>query len=739
VGLSGAQVHVAGASVVAVGASPNPAPLGFSNLALSFDVSNLAATSATIVGASLQTTTGVFALNGVSPSVPASLPALGTTSLTLSVSVPASGITPGAIVGARLVATVAYGAVSVSAQNAATLDFQVVSAAQLAAQAAGTSPARFLRGRVFGPTARVQNGGAAVVTLDRGATRLVLERGPADSLITSLSADAVVNGGGTADLAFDSLSVPLAATKGRYAAWLLLRGSESGQPFAALIPLAPDSLDVIDPALLAVTGAVTPSVVSAGQSRALSVTVSNSGDTPFALDSSTRLVLGAPVSTTLVPAASGTIPAQGSLAIAFAAAPIGSQLTPGTGSATLEARGTEDGRLRAESLGAGTLTASPPASLAFVAGSATPDTLRAGQTYTIDAAIRNDGGSPFVVDPQSTRLVISDGVESVVALGSGAAFTLAPAAQAVLTFPSAVVPSALASQPYPLTLIVHGTEWGQADSATVVSPQGEVSVVEPLAVVQVRGLDPGAPVQASAEDGSFRIWTLEFEPLLPTGGAASARLLAVSFTVLNDRAPAANPSSSIADITLRDAAGNQLAQAAPGTSNPVTLTLSAPVALNGPAVPIHVEVRLRPGADVPSVGLRVSAETDVSVRDDASGLPVSIRATGGLPFVPLTSPSVTLFAKAHGYPNPFRAGRENVLLSYRLAADAGVRVAIYTLLGGLVRELALGPGQTGGTRGLNEVAWDGRNGTGDLVRPGVYVAVIEGGGVNEQIKVGVLR
>jgi len=37
------------------------------------------------------------------------------------------------------------------------------------------------------------------------------------------------------------------------------------------------------------------------------------------------------------------------------------------------------------------------------------------------------------------------------------------------------------------------------------------------------------------------------------------------------------------------------------------------------------------------------------------------------------------------------------------------------------------------------VPWDGRNGSGELVRPGVYVAEIQGGGANERIKVGVLR
>ena len=68
-----------------------------------------------------------------------------------------------------------------------------------------------------------------------------------------------------------------------------------------------------------------------------------------------------------------------------------------------------------------------------------------------------------------------------------------------------------------------------------------------------------------------------------------------------------------------------------------------------------------------------------------------------------------------------------------------MRVKIYTLLGDLVREIALAAGSTGGTRGLNEVPWDGRNGKGELVRPGLYVARIEGPGASEQIKVGVLR
>jgi flagellar hook assembly protein FlgD len=82
-----------------------------------------------------------------------------------------------------------------------------------------------------------------------------------------------------------------------------------------------------------------------------------------------------------------------------------------------------------------------------------------------------------------------------------------------------------------------------------------------------------------------------------------------------------------------------------------------------------------------------------------------------------------------------------VLLSYRLGADASVQVRIVTLLGELVRELSFPAGAAGGTLGLNEIPWDGRNGSGATVKPGVYVAHIESGagGVNEAVKVGVRR
>jgi hypothetical protein len=735
--LAGAQVHVAGIRVVAVGASPDPAPLGDSGLRLTFRVDNLAAIAASVTAVAL--TPSTFAVTDVAPPLPAALGPLGSVTLTLTVAVPASGIPDGTDIAADLAAAASFGGVTVQAVTQSPLQFRVVSGATLAAQASGTAPARYLRGRTFAPAVRVANTGSAAVTLSSGSTRLVLQRG-GSRLEAGLSAATAVPGSGAADLAFDSLAVPGGASLGRYAASLVLSGSESGQAFADTIPLAPDSVDVLEPAILSVTGPLAPDRVSAGQTRPVQLTIANAGDVPFVLGASTRLTLGSPLFTSLALSAAGSVPARGSLAVTFDAAPLGSPTAPpGAAAALVEAHGTEDGRGRDEALDAGSLAVEAPARIAYVGGSTAPDTVRAGQTVALAITIRNDGGSPILVDPAATTLLVTDGVESAAAAAAGSPFPIAPGASAPLAFPSVPFPSALASQAYPVTLNVHGFEWGLAESTTVASPAGELSVVEPVAAIQVRGLNAGAPIQVAAEDGPVRLWSLELMPLIATGGAASSHLRSAAFTVVIDGAPASNAAAALDQVTLRDDQGAILAQAAPGATGRVLVTLAAPLALTGPPVAFRADVTLHAGTAARSVALRIADPADLDVRDDLTQSPVAVLAAGGLPFEPLTSPAVTLFAKPHGYPNPFRAGREAIRLSYRLAADAPVHVAIYTLLGDLVREIALTAGAPGGERGLNEVPWDGKNGSGETVRPGVYVARIEGGGVSESIKVGVLR
>jgi hypothetical protein len=85
------------------------------------------------------------------------------------------------------------------------------------------------------------------------------------------------------------------------------------------------------------------------------------------------------------------------------------------------------------------------------------------------------------------------------------------------------------------------------------------------------------------------------------------------------------------------------------------------------------------------------------------------------------------------YPNPFHPGEAPTTIAYKLDDNATVTLKIFTLTGGLVYEKSFTPGSPGGSAGLNEVAWDGRNGKGDVVASGGYVLRIEAAGKGETL------
>jgi hypothetical protein len=87
------------------------------------------------------------------------------------------------------------------------------------------------------------------------------------------------------------------------------------------------------------------------------------------------------------------------------------------------------------------------------------------------------------------------------------------------------------------------------------------------------------------------------------------------------------------------------------------------------------------------------------------------------------------------YPNPFHPPTEGTTLAWKLDDHATVLVRIFTQSGGLVREETFSRGQPGGALGLNEWVWDGRNGRGDVVASGGYVALVEAQGIGQTLHV----
>lgn len=90
---------------------------------------------------------------------------------------------------------------------------------------------------------------------------------------------------------------------------------------------------------------------------------------------------------------------------------------------------------------------------------------------------------------------------------------------------------------------------------------------------------------------------------------------------------------------------------------------------------------------------------------------------------------------ATNYPNPFHPPTEGTTIAYKLDDNASVTMRIYTQTGDLVRRVVFDKGATGGMAGLNQYVWDGRNGKGDVVSSGGYIALIEAQGTGETLHV----
>jgi hypothetical protein len=94
-----------------------------------------------------------------------------------------------------------------------------------------------------------------------------------------------------------------------------------------------------------------------------------------------------------------------------------------------------------------------------------------------------------------------------------------------------------------------------------------------------------------------------------------------------------------------------------------------------------------------------------------------------------TASGAGLAATLVTYPNPFSPPAEKIQISYRLSAASEVELKIYTLAGELVAEKTYASGA-----GVNQIEWDGCNGKGEMVKNGVYLAVIRSAATGETVK-----
>jgi hypothetical protein len=176
-------------------------------------------------------------------------------------------------------------------------------------------------------------------------------------------------------------------------------------------------------------------------------------------------------------------------------------------------------------------------------------------------------------------------------------------------------------------------------------------------------------------------------------------------------------------------------------------TAATPLVLD-PHAPFAVELRATPRSGAPTGPFRLGLRADgIGVVQPGSPLlAVAVVATDGQGFPFWTQAggptALTLKGSYSNFPNPFAAGRQSSRFAFYLKSPARVTIELWTLRGDRVRTLV--SGVTLGAGLHQDIDWDGRNGRGDTVVSGAYVAEIraaydDGSEEHERRKVAVVR
>ncbi|MDD5067063.1 MAG: T9SS type A sorting domain-containing protein, partial [bacterium] len=91
------------------------------------------------------------------------------------------------------------------------------------------------------------------------------------------------------------------------------------------------------------------------------------------------------------------------------------------------------------------------------------------------------------------------------------------------------------------------------------------------------------------------------------------------------------------------------------------------------------------------------------------------------------------------YPNPFDPNRETTCIEYILSRDSDVKIIIYDINHGRVKEWNFGKGSLDGKQGINRIYWNGKNTQGYTIANGVYFCYLYVNGQKEMTKILVLK
>lgn len=616
-----------------------------------------------------------------------------------------------------------------------------VTAAQLFYVAGSLTPDTLVSGTADTLRLRISNsGGATVESIDRAATYLRLSgasdtiRVSFDNTLTPLST--MPPGDTTLAFVLDAAAARVAA--GTYAAEFTMTGTQSNRSFSATEVLS-DSLVFVEPARIRIDSvwAIAPNLpfVTTEQVFQISAAVSNTGTEPIdsvvlklAADAGALFVATRPVAP-LAPSESQV-----------ATWPVTADVSPNS----LETFTVQIDR----SLGVYTnkpAAADPPlddqasiqiqapANLASqVAVTAPPEAadlrIAAGSEFTVTGRIANSGEAQV----GDGELTIS--ADAGVIINGAAAQTVPPNGAASWTLKA---PAAETTATVRVTITSTPTESNRNVPAPVSKPADSLGLefvfeTPPLTIFDVQfasGL-----LTADQPTLTFSWTNNDRSGLFPI----LLKSCAFGVTSGNGTTPL-NPQDlfSSAQLTVD-------AQPFTATLSNTAITFGVDSLLRIPAGDTHrVELTVVPRADAVIGDLRLVTQAGlwdaIERSTDGAGLAVSVEDESGRALDLISPVLYRTSDRATCYPNPFRAGSDAVRIQYRLPADATTSVKIYTAAGTEVWTQDYAAGTEGGRAGDNEITWDGRNGRESVVFDGVYFMHIQGGGLDQTLKIVVMK
>jgi hypothetical protein len=159
-------------------------------------------------------------------------------------------------------------------------------------------------------------------------------------------------------------------------------------------------------------------------------------------------------------------------------------------------------------------------------------------------------------------------------------------------------------------------------------------------------------------------------------------------------------------------------------------------ALNTPAILTFYDP-INPAADGYARQIQDCSDNGVCVPLDAFGAASEQGTTLSFPIKQLSTYRIVQFvikglglADVYNMPNPLSPKEGGTKFRYLLSEDSHVEIVIYDLFGNLVRKLDTEAGAPGGRSGENFYSWDGKNGSGNDVANGGYVAKISAKGIS---------